>query len=350
MSNENKHDEFDQGDAWGEMGLGGADQQASGGQPGDSYVDPHSSEYVSPDGAAGGNPGEEVVDVEAAPKKKSKAGIYAAIAIVGVIALVVVWAIFSKMMAVMSPNRGADQAVSTLPGDIRPLEAQPQEPAVALPGGAVPAQTEAPAAPAAAPVEAVTVQAPAAQPAVAAAPAQSTPVAACAPSAAAVCADTSGKDREISALKDDLEASKSRVAELESKLKKPVASKPVASKPVQSSLAASGQNKIVRGKLNEQKTDAKPTEQTQAVVQPVTAPVVSAAPVAPVEKKDAGGPSSFRLRAIYPNTGDYKAAHLVDPSGKNIVVRVGDSLRSGARVTAINVDDWRVITTEGEIR
>lgn len=339
MSNENQNQGRQEDDAWGSMGFDSPEHQAA-----------PSEESSASDPYGGGQentfvPEDEVVDVEAAPKKKSKAGIYVAIGIVILIAAAIVWTIFSKMMSVISPaSADAGVVVSTPGGDIRPLESAP-EPNVALPGGSSiqPASPVAVASPAGgettSPSGVITESS---QPA--ASPPAASPVAVAA-SPSASCPDTSDKDREIQALRDQLDAARAKVSDLEAKLKKPAASKPAAAaapKPTASQAqASSSQNKIVRGKFVEQKPEAKPSEP-----QVVAADVVRA-PVAPQDMRPLTG---YSIRAIYPNTGDHKSAHLVDPSGKNVVVRVGDVLRTGARIIRINVDEWRVVTTDGEIR
>lgn len=61
--------------------------------------------------------------------------------------------------------------------------------------------------------------------------------------------------------------------------------------------------------------------------------------------------SSFKIYSIYPNSGDFLSAHIVDASGKGQVVKVGEPIKgSGARVTAIDPNSWKVMTTDGEIR
>ena len=61
--------------------------------------------------------------------------------------------------------------------------------------------------------------------------------------------------------------------------------------------------------------------------------------------------SSFKIYSIYPNSGDHLSAHVVDSLGRGHVVRVGETIKgTGARVTKIDPDSWRVQTTDGEIR
>jgi hypothetical protein len=337
------------------MGFGDENQteQAHGPHDGGADADlPGHDGDLSHEGTdAGLNHGDDVLDVDVSPKKKSKAGIYAGVILVGILVLAVVGTIFSKVMAVMSPASGpAEGVVSTPAGDIRPLEGA-QAPSVALPGGAFPVE------PAASPGQSSLAAAPAAiepgssQPVDVAQPSLAgAPVAACAPVAAVSCPDTSAKDREIAALKSDLDAANSRVADLESKLKKPVASKPAATPKVapSASRVASGQNKVVRGKFEgiEEKKEAVRADEARAMVEATPAVQPARAMVRP---QDVAPLTGYRLRAIYPNTGDHKSAHLVDPAGKNVVVRVGDVLRTGARVLRINVEEWRVVTTDGEI-
>lgn len=353
MSNDTQasHEE----DTWAGLGLGdepGTDGGVNG---------PHGGGDLLSDRAEGGGYGGDdghhdiggeagVVDVEEAPKKpKSKVGIYAAVAVAGVIALAIVWAIIGKMMAVMSPNKGADGVVSS--AEIKPLDSGQT---TAIPGGlagqdhgAAPQEqilldsnAQVPVASASSPAALQVGAAPAVPTTVGgtmpgAAP-SSAPVAsavAAAPAAACLVVDTSAKDREIAGLKSSLGTANDRIRELEAKQQ----SKPAA-KPVAKAANKSSQNKIVRGKPADVKVDVKEA----------AAPAAALA-ATPDAEKSAPLPA-YRLYAVYPNTGEYKAAHLVDPAGKNEVVRVGSKLRNGATVLKIDADAWRVQTTDGDIR
>lgn len=364
MSNEHQQPSDHEPDAWANLGL--------------DDVPPHDGSAHEP-GADGGFAGasdehehhSEVVDIEETPKKpKSKVGIYVGVAVACLVALAIVGAIVSKVMSVMSPRKSAEDIATAPVGDIKPLDGSsapaipggiatqdstgPQEQVLVGGNGQAPAQAaSAPSSPqvaGSAPGNATGQAVGNAQPTAApVAAVVATPAVGSAPPAAAACpvVDTSAKDSEIASLKSSLELANARVRELEAKQQSKAAEKSVArpaSKPAVAT--ARNQSKVARGKPADTKDKAvvKETAESPAAAAASTATATS------VDKKDQFPLSAYRITAIFPNTGDYKAAHLIDPNGKNAVVRVGDKLRNGATVTKIDVDAWRVQTSDGEIR
>jgi len=300
-----------------------------------------------------------VVDVEETPKKpKSKVGIYVGVAIASVIVVAIVWAIVGKMMTVMSSNKGDEEVLnSTATVDIKPLEGSQ---AAAIHGGLagqdqgatqhdqvpIDGNAQLPSSSASGPtlvaVPATPTTSGTSAPVANTAPATTvtsgneTRVPAAAGNLAAACpvVDTSEKDREISDLKTSLKTANDRIHELQAKQQATPAARPVAktaSKPRQSAAHVPTKNKAVRSKPG----DVKEARESSA-----------GAP----EAGKPGHLSDYHLFAVYPNSGEHKAAHLVDPAGKNAVVRVGDKLRTGATVLKIDVEAWRVQTTDGDIR
>lgn len=369
MSNEHQHPSDHavdhEPDAWANLGLddapaheGGAHEPGADGGfagAGDDHDEHHS----------------EVVDIEETPKKpKSKVGIYVGVAVACLVALAIVGAIVSKVMSVMSPRKSAEDIATAPGGDIKPLDgsvapaipggiatqdsAGPQEQVLPGGNGQIPAQAaSAPTAPPVAglaPANTVGQAAGNGQPPAAPAPAVvATPAVGTTPPVAAACpvVDTSAKDSEIASLKSSLESAKARVHELEAKQQSKAAEKSAAKAPSKPAVAAArNQSKVARGKPADTKAKADVKEAAESPA----APVASAATATSADKKDQFPLSAYRITAIFPNTGDYKAAHLIDPNGKNAVVRVGDKLRNGATVTKIDVDAWRVQTSDGEIR
>ena len=60
-------------------------------------------------------------------------------------------------------------------------------------------------------------------------------------------------------------------------------------------------------------------------------------------------PAGIKVKSVYPLSGKDVQAWLTDGAGRTEIVRVGDSLRSGSRVTAIVAEKGLVITDAGTI-
>lgn len=294
---------------------------------------------------------EEVVDVDAneQPEKKSRAGTFAIAGVALVVGLGVVGVIGSKMMSILSPS-GAKQARVE---NVRPLQQplEPTQPVVAMPGGMPSKQVSetviaspSPPSPAAAQPPASTVVQP---PAVATAD----PV---------LAQDCKPDKAELDALRKELDAANAKLAAIDAEKQRLADARAKRSQPQRyaQKKPATSQRKVAV---------APKKEKPAAVVAETPAPAVPAEskPVTTagnVETKslgtggnvaEAGDKKSslpgYSLIAMYPNTGDFKAVHLRDARGRNVVVREGEQLGT-ARVTRIDPKDWLVETTEGVIR
>lgn len=340
--------------SWDEIGYGDSQKEQTEGAAGDQFdfADGQSDSRQAQE--------ESVVDVDSAepeskPKGGSKVGLYAGVAVAALLALGVVGFIGSKVYSIMFPDTGA------MAGDPRPLEMPPAgiQAQPAIPGGGEVAQQQPlqqPAQPnetiiatgptaAAQPPFAIAASQPGAVPP--ATPANPQPVVtqpagqACGPDLKPVLAE---KDREIESLRADLEALRQKLAAAE-KPKKPAVSQ-AASKP-----AAAAKTVVAKQdkKPEPAKTESAGAAPAQTVIQSAQMDTPARATASAADEAR-GQLARYKLRAIYPNTGDFQSAHLVDQvSGKNIVVRVGDII-FGARITGIDGAAFVVKTTLGDIR
>lgn len=60
-------------------------------------------------------------------------------------------------------------------------------------------------------------------------------------------------------------------------------------------------------------------------------------------------PRGLKVQSVYPTSGENVQAWIADQSGRVEIVRVGESLKSGATVTRINAERGEVITSAGTI-
>jgi hypothetical protein len=303
---------------------------------------------------------EEVLDIETTEKPKSKAGLYAAIALVVLVLLGVVAFIGSKVYFTLYPDAGGPVAADSRPLDLPPASPVMGDPAAqpAMPGGglqaAPPMGVAGPAAPIIAtvpPAGMAPSQPPAGGPGPSGPSGPTVPQASIAP----VCgpdlsATVAQKDREIAALRAELDALLKKVAAAE---KAAAARKSSASKAQSENTRSAAATSPKPAAKPAAPSVAKPAEapaasQPQAQAKPVEA--IATPQAAKDQDEPRGQLARFKLHAVYPNTGEFQSAHLIDrTNGRNVVVRVGDVI-FGARVTRIDSDSFRVQTTAGEIR
>lgn len=331
-------------DTWAEL------EETTGGQPDGSLEEGGFHESDGMDQRQG-DP-EEVVDVDASeqPKKKSRVGAFAIAGVSLIVGLGAVGAIGSKVMSILSPP-GPQQARME---SVRPLQ-QPldaPQPAVAMPGGIQQTKVDEPAVSPVSPPDSAVAEVPAAP-----SPQIAMPVTR--PENKAITQECDADKSELDALRRELDEKNAKLAAIDAEKRRlaDARAKRKASAP-----------RYAKKREPPARTKVASAPQQTAAVKAVATPVdpAQSKPVATagdIEAKPLASESvvsvatvdktarlpGYSLIAMYPNTGDFKAVHLRDSRGRNVVVREGELLGS-ARVTKIDPTDWLVETTEGVIR